>query len=209
MDVTKTRLYGDNTMAPGPDNAPEMEPNGPQPDPGMMDEAMPAEALAAHDLKPDPALEDQLLAEQQLAESATTDDTELDPDPAAMMSADEAPVSATMPEPADDDAATELRGWLDSDALAGIVTEVDPAVLEYHPLSELLPLMSTAEFAGHKDSIELDGQQVPAVLFEGRILDGRNRCKACIELGLLLRNLDDHPELLKALDELLARFGEE
>ena len=161
-------------MTPDTDNAPEMHPLEPDADPAMADEAMLEETMTAAELEPDPAFEEPALAELAAADSAAAD---------AVEAGDESlPESVSDP---DDDA--QLRGWLSSDELAGIVTEVDPTGLEYHPLSELLPLMSAAEFARLKESLELDGQQVPAIVFEGRVLDGRNRCQACVELGLLLR----------------------
>ena len=44
--------------------------------------------------------------------------------------------------------------------------------------------MRKGQFAELKESIELDGLQNPIILFQGKILDGRNRCKACLELGV-------------------------
>ncbi|MBT3381441.1 MAG: ParB N-terminal domain-containing protein [Lentisphaerae bacterium] len=63
---------------------------------------------------------------------------------------------------------------------------VDPATLEPHPYADLLPYMRESQFAELKESIELDGPQNPIVLFQGKILDGRNRAKACQELGVFV-----------------------
>jgi len=60
---------------------------------------------------------------------------------------------------------------------------IDTSALKAHPLADLLPYMSDSEFAGHKKSVELDGLQNPIILFQGMILDGRNRYQACKELG--------------------------
>ena len=61
---------------------------------------------------------------------------------------------------------------------------VDPGSLEAHTYANLLPRMLEKQFAELKESIELDGLQNPIILFQGKILDGRNRCRACRELGI-------------------------
>ena len=61
---------------------------------------------------------------------------------------------------------------------------VDPGSLEPHPCAEALPPMRDGQFVGLKQSIKLDGLQNPVILFQGKILDGRNRCRACRELGI-------------------------
>lgn len=57
-------------------------------------------------------------------------------------------------------------------------------LLEHHPSSCLFPLMSDEEYSQLKHDIQLNGQQEPILLFDGRILDGRNRYRACLELGV-------------------------
>ena len=60
-------------------------------------------------------------------------------------------------------------------------------MLEPHPYADLLPLMSKAEYRGLREAIRLDGQQVPAQVYAGQLLDGRNRARACQELGIPLK----------------------
>ena len=56
--------------------------------------------------------------------------------------------------------------------------------LDPHPFAELLPMMSDAEYASLKADIAANGQADPILTFEGKILDGRNREKACFELNV-------------------------
>lgn len=56
--------------------------------------------------------------------------------------------------------------------------------LEYHELSSLFPLITGDDFALMTKDIEANGQREPIVLFGGKILDGRNRYRACRELEI-------------------------
>lgn len=58
--------------------------------------------------------------------------------------------------------------------------------LEFHPLAELFPLLSVPEQSDFADRIERDGYDPshPIVIFEGKILDGRNRWSACDALRM-------------------------
>lgn len=55
---------------------------------------------------------------------------------------------------------------------------------EIHPAAMDFPPLSPARFAELKANIKSRGQQVSIRLFEGKILDGRNRYRACVELGI-------------------------
>ena len=57
---------------------------------------------------------------------------------------------------------------------------------ELHPLSTILPAMSADDFKRLKGSIATRGflKENPIVLYEGRILDGQHRYRACSELGI-------------------------
>jgi hypothetical protein len=48
-----------------------------------------------------------------------------------------------------------------------------------HPLAELFPPLSDAELKRLSDDIKLNGLHKPITLFNGEILDGRNRYNAC------------------------------
>jgi ParB-like chromosome segregation protein Spo0J len=53
-----------------------------------------------------------------------------------------------------------------------------------HPLAELFPLIEGEELTSLIRSIQRDGLQEPIALFNGAILDGRNRAHACEEGGV-------------------------
>lgn len=56
--------------------------------------------------------------------------------------------------------------------------------LQPHPAAEAFPMMDTKRFDELKKDIQTNGQRIPVVICEGKILDGRNRIKACSELGI-------------------------
>src|SRR5579871_394920 len=63
-------------------------------------------------------------------------------------------------------------------------------LLEIHPFAKRYRQMLPAEFLALKEDIRENGLQEPIILFDGKILDGRNRFLACLELhagGLLKR----------------------
>lgn len=56
--------------------------------------------------------------------------------------------------------------------------------LENHPIANIFPMMSPDEHARLKKSISEHGLMEPIMLYEGKILDGRNRYAVCQELGV-------------------------
>ena len=56
-------------------------------------------------------------------------------------------------------------------------------LLEAHKFADLLAPMSKPEYDALKADIDANGQRDPIILFEGKILDGRNRYRAMQELG--------------------------
>ncbi|MBK8583255.1 MAG: hypothetical protein IPL86_15990 [Flavobacteriales bacterium] len=56
--------------------------------------------------------------------------------------------------------------------------------LELHQLCTVFPEITGNEFLDFVESIQDEGVHHPIVLFEGKILDGRNRWRACVELGI-------------------------
>jgi hypothetical protein len=64
--------------------------------------------------------------------------------------------------------------------------EPDYANLVAHPLASIMPMMSEEEFERYKADIKRNGLQVRIDLFEGMILEGRNRYRALRALGIVL-----------------------
>jgi len=52
-----------------------------------------------------------------------------------------------------------------------------------HPLAEIFPELDATAFENLKDSIDEHGQRETIVLLGDAVLDGRNRYKACLQLG--------------------------
>ncbi|CAK0774323.1 ParB family transcriptional regulator, chromosome partitioning protein [Gammaproteobacteria bacterium] len=53
-----------------------------------------------------------------------------------------------------------------------------------HPLATLMPEASPEEYIGLRDSIKSVGLKQPLLLWEGQVLDGRHRLRACQEIGI-------------------------
>ena len=56
--------------------------------------------------------------------------------------------------------------------------------LQAHPLAEKFLALTDEQYVSLRESIALVGQVTPIYTFDGKILDGRHRYKACLELGI-------------------------
>lgn len=55
---------------------------------------------------------------------------------------------------------------------------------KFHPAAAIFPLMDEVDLRDLADDIAAHGLREPIKLFEGQILDGRNRCTACTMVGV-------------------------
>ncbi|MDN8089939.1 MT-A70 family methyltransferase [Burkholderia multivorans] len=56
--------------------------------------------------------------------------------------------------------------------------------LPIHPVAHLFPVMNDDEFEQFKEDIREHGQQIPILVQNGQLIDGRHRYRACCELGI-------------------------
>ncbi len=56
--------------------------------------------------------------------------------------------------------------------------------VKIHPAANIFPMMSDAEYAGLLEDIRDNGQREDCLFWREQLIDGRNRYKACMELGI-------------------------
>lgn len=76
-----------------------------------------------------------------------------------------------------------------------------PATLEPHPYSQLFPLIDGVRLDELADDIRQNGLLTPILVFQGKVLDGRNRLRACEIAGVQAR----FEEFVGTEEEALAR----
>ena len=57
-------------------------------------------------------------------------------------------------------------------------------MLKNHPAADAWPMMDDERYSELRADIEMNGQREPITLCDGMILDGRNRYRACVDLGI-------------------------
>lgn len=63
--------------------------------------------------------------------------------------------------------------------------------IQAHPIADKMPLMPEEEFIKLKEDIKANGLQEPIILHEGKVLDGRHRARAVVELGWDIRDFTE------------------
>ena len=64
---------------------------------------------------------------------------------------------------------------------------------EFHEVADIFPLMEGDAFKRFGDDIEQNGLENPIAIYQGKILDGRNRYRICKERGIQLRTVKVSP----------------
>ena len=148
-----------------------MEPSMPSDEPGMMD---------------DPGMMAEPSLEQPVA-GCIPRSVSSEPDPM------EQPVAGCIPR----SGASEpdlMEPWMDMPQGVTLVPApegaIDPGTFEAHPLTDHMPVKSDSEYEALKESIRINGLQQPVTRFEGQILDGRHRLRACCEVGIPVAVMD-------------------
>jgi hypothetical protein len=62
--------------------------------------------------------------------------------------------------------------------------------MKTHALSEIFPAMDGSEYASLVADIQKHGLIQPLVMYQGKVLDGRNRARACEQLGIKPKTTD-------------------
>jgi ParB-like chromosome segregation protein Spo0J len=62
-----------------------------------------------------------------------------------------------------------------------VILEAMGRTLNHHPIANLFPEMTGSDYDALVKDIKSNGLIEPITLFEGKILDGRNRARACLE----------------------------
>lgn len=56
--------------------------------------------------------------------------------------------------------------------------------MKTHPAADIFPLLEGDAYDSFKADVKANGLRFPIVLYEGKVLDGRNRLRACRDLGI-------------------------
>lgn len=86
------------------------------------------------------------------------------------------------------------------------------AALPFHPLASLFQLTDGEAYTALVEDIRAHGLNHPIVLYQGMILDGRNRYRACLDAGVPVRTVEyegDDPWAFVCSENLRRRHSSE
>lgn len=79
--------------------------------------------------------------------------------------------------------------------------------MKFHEVCELFPEMQPADFDALVENIRLRGVQVPVLIYQGKIIDGRHRWRACEKLGIECPTKDWYPRNSESLVEFVVSLN--
>ena len=97
---------------------------------------------------------------------------------------------------------TEIASYSDDVENFELDNSISDADWEVHEAASLFPDMGPAEFETLKQDIAENGLRLPILVFRNRIIDGRQRLRACRELGVAPRFQAIH-EMQKSVPEYI------
>ena len=74
--------------------------------------------------------------------------------------------------------------------------------VEVHDAANLFPMLEGEKFEELKADIEKNGVQVWMTFYDGKLLDGRNRYRACVELGINPEHYSDELDVESVPDPI-------
>jgi ParB-like chromosome segregation protein Spo0J len=83
-----------------------------------------------------------------------------------------------------DNAAKAKAALAEIERLSDIIESEQQTAADFHPLANLFPLLDGTEFEALVADIEKHGCREPIHTLDGKVLDGRNRWRACQQLGI-------------------------
>jgi hypothetical protein len=75
--------------------------------------------------------------------------------------------------------------------------------LTQHPISAVYPAMTDAEFTALVDHIKVKGQQLAITVYDGQVLDGWHRYRACQQLGIIPTTTEFTGTVAEAVDHVV------
>lgn len=72
--------------------------------------------------------------------------------------------------------------------------------IQFHPIAEIFPLIDGPEFSALVADVQAHGVREPIWLYEGKILDGRNRYRAALESGATFDTRTFDGDALEAIE---------
>ena len=77
--------------------------------------------------------------------------------------------------------------------------------MEFHEIANIFPLMVGDEYRMLREDIAINGLLEPIVIYQGKILDGRNRYTACVDLSVIPQFVEWNESTSNPLDYVISK----